>query len=437
MTVASPSQMPTPMPTSTPSTATFDTSSLPVGWNNASNSSSTESTTILALAIVLAGSICVFILGCLVWRRRKKRARDIERKLAHPVHDNSSGDMQEQGPRSKMRMWARASARWKSNIRQSARRRRKRLLTSCAANRPPSPTLDDSQMSVIAPSSTSRRSSLSAEGPDPSPATALHPDDSSTGQADSSRPPSPPTYGASFVPRLDNAPSTPAMCNPISAPPPDRPRSTRPSNQLSPIDDEPLPYIPCGDGHIAMDDKSHLARIQDLASSPPATQVSESAIQSVSAPEWQEVEDDLDLGIDLSDVPMAVRDFGFLPSFPPPPKAGVSFGYLDDHPLHYGNADDILVPPIPGPSRSPSAPPIDYPSLEPSAPSMEDDDLFQDWDAASSYVHEAPTSSDQDSTPACATDPSMPPPVSFTSRSSLTPVRQTATRNSILPRYHP
>lgn len=285
-----------------------------------------------------------------------------------------------------------------------------------------------------------------AEEPDPSRPEAVLCFDDGTGlpnlQRDPSRPVSPPTYGASLVPRFSRLPPSSVVSDSSSMPPPER------SNQPSFIEDEPLPYIPRSDGHVATDDKAQLARIQELASSPPIMldPASASTMQSVSAPEWHEVEDDLEnLGVDLSEVPMSFHNFGLPPSFPAPPsKADIPFGYLDNHPLRYGEGDDISVPlSTPGPSgssfgASPSAPPIDYPGLEPSAPSLEgEDDLFQDWDSASSYVREIPTSAVQDSTPAGITELSIAPTVSSTSCASFPPTRESAARDSILPQYHP
>ena len=442
-----------PTSTSTSDEAVFDTSTLPAGWDTTdSTSHGTGSTIILALAIVLAVSICVFIIGCLVWRRRKKRARDVERKFGKKLSaaDDSQDNVQEKDTRDKMRMWARASARWKSNIRQSARRRRKRPLSSSIVNRPTSPLHCDSQVSVDAQSTPSRRGSFAAEEPDtPRLDAILSPDDGVTGtpavQPDPPRPVSPPTYGASFVPRFSHLPPSSAVTNPSPTPPPDRPSSAQHSNHPSLIEEELLPYVPPTDGHVATDDKVELTRIRDLASSPPTMSdpaTSPGTTPSVSAPEWHEVEDDLeDLGVDLSEAPMSPRNFGFPPSFPPPPsKADIPFRRLDDHPLGYGERDDILASlPTPGKSESsfeasPSAPPIDYPGLEPSAPSLEgEDDLFQDWDGAS-YIPEVASSVDQDFTLARETGSST---ISSTSPTSFSRSRGSAVRDSILPQYHP
>lgn len=437
------------MPTSTPTTLNFDTSVLPAGWDNVSTiNSSTESTIILALAIVLAGSICVFMIGCVIWRRRKKRARDIERKLGHKrgARDDSQETGRENDARGKMRIWAKATARWKSNIRQSARRRRKR---HCSVNRPPSPTLSiSSRLSIVAPPAPSRRSSIASEEPDPSrPEAVGNVPEAPAVLHDPSRSASPPTYGASLVPRFPCTPSTSALPNPSSTPLPISPYSFQRSNRLSFVGDEPLPYMPPSDGHVATDDKSRLAHIRELASSPPMVvdAPSASTMSSVSAPDWHEVEDNLeDLGIDLSEAPTPFHDFSLPPSFPPPPSKAdlpLHLGYLDDRPLRYGEGDDILVslpvPALPGPSLGafPSAPPIDDPGLEPSAPSLEgEDELFQDWDGASSYVPEVPTSADPDATPARAIESSIS---SAVSSSSLPSILESAIRDSILPRYHP
>ena len=387
---------------------------------------------------------------CVIWRRRKKKARDIERKLGHRPnsHDNSHTDGREKDARGKMRMWAKATARWKSSHRQSARRRKK-IPVSSTLNRPLSPTLADSPLlSVVAPS---RRTSIALEEPDPSTPEATL---SATGDVteppallhDHPRSPSPPTYGASLDPRFSRPPPTSAVPKPSSTPSPVALYTLHHSSQPC-IDDEPLPYTPPRDGHVATDDKSQLAHIQGLASSPPiiGDATSAGAVRSVSAPEWHEVEDDLeDLGIDLSNVPTSSYDFGLPPPFPPPPSKAdlpLPFDYLDDHPLRYEEEHDILAPASSGPSLGglPSAPPIDDPGLEPSAPSLEGENgLFQDWDEASSYVPEDPSSADQTSTPTRATSSSSTSPLSLTmssaSRASFPSILES---DDILPRYHP
>lgn len=316
-------------------------------------------------------------------------------------------------------------------------------MVSSIVNRPLSPTFSDPpQVSVAAPSAPSRRGSCVSQESDPSRPEAVS---CLTGNAiepptvphDRPRSPSPPTYGASYLPPT-------AVSNSNSTPSPD---TVRRGDLPSFVEDRP-PYIPPSDGHIATDDKGQLAHIRELASSPPimVDAASASTMQSVSAPEWHEVEDDLeDLGIDLSEVSMSLHNFGLPPSFPPPPsKADVPFGYLDNHPLRYGEGNDILVSlPIPAPSgpsfgASPSAPPLDDPGLEPSAPSLEgEDDLFQDWDGASSYVPEAPTAADLDSTPTRAIESSISHTVSSASRASFPSIRESIPRDGILPRYRP
>lgn len=395
------------------------------------------------------------MVACVIWRRRKKKTRDLERKFAHKrgADHDPQDNVREQDARGKMRIWARASARWKSSIRQSARRRRKRPMVPSIVNRLLSPTFSDSpQVSLVAPLTSSRGSFVSQELDPSTPEAVSCPEGSPTEPPtvlhDRPRSASPPTYGASFIPRFSRPPPNAAASDSSLTPSPDSPHAVRHSDLPSFIEDEPLPYIPPSDGHVATDDKAQLAHIRELASSPPTMvdPAGASATQPVSAPEWHEVEVDLeDLGIDLSEVPMSFHNFGSAPSFPPPlSKVDVPFGYLDDHPLRYGEGDDILVSlPIPGPSRpllgaSPSAPPIDDPGLEPSAPCLEGgDDLYQDWDGASSYVPEAPTAADLDFSPTCTIESSISPTMSSASRASFPSIRESAARDSILPRYHP
>lgn len=436
------------MPTSTPPADNFDTSVLPAGWDNANiHQPTSESTVILALAIILAGFIFVFMIGCVIWRRRKRRARDIERKLAHKhgTPDHSQDNPREKDARGKVRIWAKATARWKSNIRQSARRRRKRHFVSPTPDRPLSPTLSDlPQLSLVAPS-PSRRGSITSDAPDPSRTTTDSPLDDNLVEPpavlhDPPRSASPPTYGTSF----SHPPPSSALRSSNSTPSPVGPSSTQSSNQPSVIDDGLLRYIPPSDGHVATDDKSRLAHIQELASSPPMMVDMESAstIQAVSAPGWHEVEDDLeDLCIDLSQVPTSLRDLGLPPSFPPPPSEAnvhLPFGYLDDRPLRYGGADISISPSTRlslGPS--PSAPPLDDLGLEPSAPSLEGDELFQDWDGASSYIPEVPTYGDLDPALERTIESPISSTVSSASRASFPFIPESAAMDGIPPRYHP
>ncbi|KAG9314154.1 hypothetical protein JVU11DRAFT_4940 [Chiua virens] len=435
-TASYPASPPTPTPSSSLTSMEFDTSVLPAGWDTqSSTSSNTGSTIILALAIVLAGSICIFMIGCVIWRKRKKKARDVERKSGSKlgVDDRPQDNDREKDARGRMRMWVKATARWKSSIRQSARRRRKRPTAPSIANRPLSPTFSDpTQMSLVALSLLSRRGSLVSEAPDPSrPDVDFHITDNDTEPPailpDPPRPTSPPTYGASF-PTFSHLPSSSTVSNPSLSL-----HSVR-GNHPSLAEDEPLPYTPPCDGHVATDDKALLVRRLELASAPPipVDVTSASAMQSVSAPEWHEVEDNMeDLGIDLSEAPVSCRSFGLPPSFPPPPsKVDMPFGYLDNQYHHYGGRDSLLVSDlVPGPARPPlpSTPALDDPSLEPSAPSLEaEDDIFQDWDGTSSHVPEALTSVDLDSSLSCAIGSSI-----STSAASY------HSRQGILPRYQP
>ncbi|KAF9225575.1 hypothetical protein BS17DRAFT_778777 [Gyrodon lividus] len=445
----------------TPTPIELDASMLPAGWKSpSSTSSNTESTIILSLAIVIAGSICIFMVGCIIWRRRKKSTKDIEHKVGKKLRpDDASelGDM-EKDARGKMRIWAKATARWKANIRHSARRRRKRHIISSKLSRSPSPALSDSQeVSADVPFAASPRRWFTGEEADSARFETMLPNDDNTPTIAEQSPvePIPITF-----PRTS---SPPAYRSPVMQRPPhcqaasdlNATRSRHSSllfeqvNYPVTMEDEPIPYMPPSSGHVATDDKAHLARIQQLASAPPEMvgKACANTMRAVSAPEWHEALDELDDLVVESGVISApafpFHDFALPPSFPPlPTKGDVPSGYFDANLFCYGEDDGIPVLGLDaGPSASlfdahPSAPPIGDLDLDPSAPSLEDEDEpFHDWDRSTSYVSNAPGSESSDA-PAAAATTSMC--VSSTSGSvSLASRRGSVTRDGMLPLYHP
>ncbi|KAF8846144.1 hypothetical protein BDN67DRAFT_960827 [Paxillus ammoniavirescens] len=447
------SSTPTTMPTATPTPVELDASVLPAGWKAPSSTgSNTETTIILALAIVIAGSICIFMVGCIIWRKRKKTNKDIERKIGKKLRpdDASEFGVREKEANEKMRIWARATARWKANVRHSARRRRKRHITS-KLSRPSSPALSDSReipADDLSTVSTQGRFPH-AEVDVPISETALPNDSDEPVIADQSpvlpnpiaspRTSSPPAYRSPVMQRHPHHPTSDSNST----------RSRHSSllfeqvNCPSIVDDEPIPYVPPRGGHVATDDKAHLARIRELASSPPEMVSAESAttIQAVSAPAWHEVLDELD-DFESGAVPAPAfpsRNFGLPPSFPPLPSKGyIPSGYFDANSFCYDADDGIAVlGPDVGPSAPPfdahpSAPPISDLDLAPSAPSLDNENgLLQDWDRSTSYVSASESS---DATAAAATRSSIS---DYVSASSLPSRRGSVTRDGILPVYHP
>ncbi|KIJ65072.1 hypothetical protein HYDPIDRAFT_110972 [Hydnomerulius pinastri MD-312] len=452
-----------PMPTVTLSPAELDASVLPAGWKDqTTTSSTTESTIILALAISLAVFICVFMVGCIFWRKRKKpiNKEDLELKIRYKVRsdDASEDGEREKEVRGKMRIWAKATARWKANVRHSARRRRKRHISS-KPSRSPSPTLSDNQeVSLDIPSIvSSRRSLASEEAARPFRSTLSDNDNTPTITEQSPILPNPTTPPRASLPPAYRSPVM--QRHPRSHVPSDSNSTrSRPGTLLfeqdsypSNAEDEPIPYVPPSTGHVATDDKSRLAQIHEMASSPPEAETggSRSAVQEVSAPEWHEVPDEIDdFDVELGAVPrpgpLPFHDFDLPPSFPPlPSKADVPSGYFDGNPFSYGEDDISALGADVGPSAppfeaSPSAPPISDLDLEPSAPSLEDqDNVFQDWESRTSYTFGVPAREDTDSASATSIRPPMSMSASSTSIASLPAMRGSASGDGILPLYRP
>ncbi|KIK99486.1 hypothetical protein PAXRUDRAFT_132007 [Paxillus rubicundulus Ve08.2h10] len=451
----------TTMPTVTPTPVELDASVLPAGWKApTSTSSNTESTIILALAIAIAGSICIFMVGCIIWRKRKKSNKDIERKIGKKLRpdDASEVGVSEKEATEKMRIWARATARWKANARHSARRRRKRYIAS-KLSRPPSPVLSDSRempaddLSAISPQGCFSRVEVDV----PMSETTLPSNTDEPVIADQSpvlpkpttspRTSSPPAYRSQVMQRHPHHSTSDSNS-----------RRSRDSSLLfeqancpSIVDDEPIPYVLPRGGHVATDDKAHLARIRELASSPPEMASSppemlgvESAttVREVSAPAWHDLpEDDFESGV-VPAPAFPFRDFGLPPSFPPLPFKGcIPSGYFDTSFFGYGADDGIPVlgrdvgPSAPPFDAHPSAPPISDLDLAPSAPSLEDENgLFQAWDRRTSY---APASDSSDATAAATARSSISESVTPSGSVSLACGRGSVTKDGILPLYHP
>lgn len=418
---APPVSSPTPTPTPSP-TASFNIhDNLPAGWKAPTGNGGSRTTLILALSMVLAFFICFLIIGCLFWRksaRRRRRQDDIEMKarkrrrsqMLDEDSDRQSMVSIEKEAQTKKKIWARATARWKANARYTARQRRgKRTVTMTRASSPQGScisldaTQDTPSMPNPSPSiNLSHRSSLESMYAETQVADATNSAPSSQGeiQPDENRQPLPSSHSPPPLP--------PAYHRRISAPP---------SSDVCPSrDDEPSlslsfpgshytssPQSPSIDpqasgdeqysealhaAHVATDDKTLLARLANLASSPPqdranSSQDGNNQVQ-VSVPIWQDEE----LG-DFGDVHEAAhcalplsehssRSTSPAPLFPPPPSKGkMAANNFYDYPYSF---DDILVAePDPGPSAppfeaEPSHPPIDEAHFVPSAPPLSDVD---------------------------------------------------------------
>ena len=376
----------------------LDASSLPAGWHPSSSSSSkTESTIILIISIVLAVFLCVFMIACVCWRRSKKKKRDIELKLKHKlkVDDESEIGDQEKEAQNKMRIWARATARWKAHIRLSARRRRKRQIAVARGPRPQSSVLSDRPGESV--DSLPRRS----RQPSPSPsavqntqpvatttATDIPESPALTPDTESQPEPSlPPAYNPDVAQRSHS--TIPDHANSLDLSPPLSRQSPFPDTETPPLSHAtpgpcippatghvstapplshaaPGPYIPPATGHVSTDDKSHLRSLEEQASAPPdpaATTPSGIPAVVVSVPTWDEMLNELD-GFPELECYSPRTPVYIPPNFPPPPsKAAMASNYHED-------TDDLTDD---DGSFTPSAPPGDHLDVEPSAPSLEDE----------------------------------------------------------------
>ncbi|KAH7886016.1 hypothetical protein F5I97DRAFT_1877066 [Phlebopus sp. FC_14] len=376
----------TAMPTVSAFPVALDASVLPAGWTPSSSSSSTDSAIIFSLSIVLAVAICGFMVGCISWRKKRKKPgkeEDLELKGRHRTrHDDTSEDEREREARGKLRIWAKATARWKANIRHSARRRRKRHLITSRASRPTSPVPPDTQEVCLnnGPIQQSRQSLDARRSGSPMSNTN---DTPTIGERMPVSPISsrvqtysPPDYQS----LTDRMPSMSRV-----AYHPSSPTSSRGSlllehdDNLSPSD-EPMPYAGPSDGHVAIGDKAELERIREMASAPPEADVAASGrtLEVVSAPELDEAPDELD-----DCVSQVVTSLP--PSFPPfPSKADVPSGCFEGS--HFLYDEDLSAlgsdvgPSAPPFEASPSAPTANGHEWEPSAPSLDEDDGSQDWD---------------------------------------------------------
>lgn len=362
----------------------LDVSALPAGWKTSSTSSSTKSTIILVIAIFIAGFLCTLMFGCVFWQRKRRKARTKvvdadteERRRRHTLgeDDDSEGEMdeREREARGRMRTWARATARWKANVRLSARRRRKKV--SARGCRPISPVRGDGEALAAGslPASLPRLLDQEENAAMASMPTSTPAPESRTASGVLL----PPTY----------KPSTPPPGSVASGLAYSVQHLHTPEGEGS---EEPAPYVPPQTGHVAIDDKAHLGRLCELASAPPPPPPplpSEPGIvpvgeaePRVSAPEWESVVAGELAWFSYSESEPEPYSSQFPPAFPSPPaKVRVlEESYLDGE--TYSSPDDGSAGPMEGEARvedgwlAASAPPVDPDAsgtcVEPSAPSL-------------------------------------------------------------------
>ncbi|KAG6919038.1 hypothetical protein DXG01_009748 [Tephrocybe rancida] len=397
--------------TTTSSTATYNIS-LPPGWKPPGNSSSSRTTLILALSLVLAFAICFLIIGCLFWRKSKRRKRrhnaDIEarkRRRQNTDEDDRVSMLVEKEVKVKQKIWAKATARWKANAKYTARQRRgKRIVTisrvnsprnSCASLGGMEETQTGPAQTTSAPSSPtfSRRSSMESmyAVTRTSLSEVVAPSEKDTrGDASlkaplSSPPPSPPAYhhssGAQESTSTHGGNRLPFSVNGSRPSRPSR-SDAEPSSSYDAPSQSNSASVSVHAAHVATDDKTVLARMADLASAPPldAADSSQSTAEyHISAPLWQdeEFEDFRDESHQPAKRNLSPPQPSSAPASPahlfpsPPSKGKMAAPDFYDYPYTF---DDILVEPDPGPSAPPFEEEpqhtLNLAGMVPSAPSL-------------------------------------------------------------------
>uniref|UniRef100_A0A8H7Y6P3 Uncharacterized protein n=1 Tax=Psilocybe cubensis TaxID=181762 RepID=A0A8H7Y6P3_PSICU len=455
--------------------------SLPPGWKP-TRTSENRTPLILAVSLVLAFLICSFIIGCLFWRKTVKknhRSYDVEAKARRKRSAISVESLvAEKEHKTKQKIWARATARWKANVRYTARQRRGRRFGSRASIANQSTLSLDRSRSRLAGSNSSIRSTASSRRSSTSSIRSqLHDEDAiptspTSAQVSNSRPSSPAQPTINNPPAYQHRSQIPPIIISSDDPtggeyPTSTPqfgRSRRPSHSSNysasaaiTNDGHVVELSPTHlhAAHVATDDKSLLARLQDLASAPPTDDSLPSAGTSeiqVSAPEWQ----DDDIEAFAPELTTSPGQSSTSPSmFPPPPSKGVlAASEFYTHPYSFEEMEDLDAEC--GPSAPPfeegASPPLqDTHLLVPSAPPLlgEDDHIHDmcpsapEWDDSSPALdscEECIAGQDHDRIPTelTAPHPSEPPPPRAPTPSigSSTP-HPTANDNIALPGYRP
>ncbi|KZT08527.1 uncharacterized protein LAESUDRAFT_811149 [Laetiporus sulphureus 93-53] len=254
-----------------------DIDTLPSGWTKESHTDP-YTPVIITLSVVLAIMICVTIISCVFWRRRAKRLKDPERRTRRADGAVDDDTREWKRFRSQQRLWARATARWKANVRQSARRRKKQTASRDADPRLSTESLTRDSSSSLrrshAESISSARSGAASSG------VSLQESNYATQRStftDSAYPrrPTPPAYPSNDV---DVSIERGALSHQVSSlelsfgrnAPPALPFNSSASASAGPVDG-PLPYEGSPHaGHLATDDKAVLAHMASLASAPPS-----------------------------------------------------------------------------------------------------------------------------------------------------------------------
>ena len=410
-------------------------SQLPPGWPPKSNDNHVLTAMILVLSLVLAIIICGFMIGCIVWRKKRRaRARamqDLEQKkraassssYADDDSDSETEDLKR--ARSQQRMWSKATARWRANVRLSARRRRaQRSLSIRETSGNSASTSMASLQSMSSSTSVSRRNVSTTTHHDMAEVSSSPIVDDNESNYDTSRPPTPHSDAIqalqSALPSHPPAyPTNTAHSSRSSLPDSFEPAGSRHSLDIPSTEDQDRPsYLPSDAAHVATDDKGLLARMAMLASAPPPEASSMSygstsgggGVQP-SVPVLDEFEDmgmhasalqDSEPGLKFSSVRHSSESLMAQPPAPsyshdplsspfplPPAKSRLAAPLFYEYPSAF--EEDVVGT---EPSSEPSAPPFEAAATAPSAPPLDLD--VQMFGVNTSVVPSAPPEDNAD-----------------------------------------
>ncbi|KAI0032162.1 hypothetical protein K488DRAFT_86140 [Vararia minispora EC-137] len=329
----------------------FDLTDLPAGWRLQNSLPSSTLVAIITLSLALAALIAFLMICCVTWRRKRRRARDVERRIRRKAKEDVADALV-----ASQKKWDKAGLRWMANVRASARRRRTARVLALDASH--SDATLSSSSSVVSTSDSSPSLPPSLRSSSPHPTTMTISENSAPDVSSDSAPalgPAPPDPPPPPHPSVDLPPP-----HPSTSPPPPHPSADphQPPAQPPAYDraqeeaSAPAPqYVraaaPCAkraeahalDGHVATDDKTLLAARAALVSGPRA-ETDGQGHGCGSAPEAEEAE-------------MAGLEPG-----PSSPHRALKDGFHAMLPPD----DDFAATPLPDGFLSTSSPPLPPPS---------------------------------------------------------------------------
>ena len=362
--------------------------SLPLGWSPTPTPNENRPTLILVLSLVLAFIICFFIIGCVFWRKSiiKRRKKDIEAELkkrpkrhSKPAAEDAK-NMVEKESKAKLKVLARATARWKANIRHAARQRKGKRVVTTRSSLPSQPSHSSNNSRILSVSlhsrTSSRRSSvvslpdeLSQPIIDESPSSISLPSDPISTPTISPVATSPPAYH-------HDGQALPVIYSNIS-------HATSLDRQTSSFRVISSTSNSFHDAHVATDDKTLLARLVDLASRPPeetSTDTLDACDTLVSAPAWHDGLEDIPSELIISNDHPPTRLVSSL--FPPPPSKEhmehMATGDLYDYSFSFEGTAALEPEPSAPPFHLDPGPLIDDHQIVPSAPPLLDTEFLVD-----------------------------------------------------------